>query len=114
MKMKESIKNKIIEGEEVIALSNSVENEQLRVKGNLYVVNAIGYCSGCGEQIINISGESKIKEGKCTCGNIQPSKGLWWTKSRHFVKSEESSIKKALEEALELEDYELAITLRDL
>lgn len=44
-------------GDKVIALSSSVNNEQLRVKGNSYTVNAVGYCSGCGSQIINVSGD---------------------------------------------------------
>lgn len=101
-------------GDKVIALSSSVNNEQLRVKGNLYIVNAVGYCSGCGSQIINVSGETKIQSGKCTCGNIQPAKGLWWTTSRHFIKADENSISEAIKEALESENYELAATLRNL
>jgi hypothetical protein len=101
-------------GDKVIALSSSVNNEQLRVKGNSYIVNAVGYCSGCGSQIINVSGETKIQSGKCACGNIQASKGLWWTNSIHFIKADDNSISEAIKEAIETENYELASTLRDL
>jgi len=105
---------KFIVGDKVIALSSSVNNEQLRVKGNLYLVNAVGYCSGCGVQIINVSGETKIKDGKCTCGHIQPARGLWWTTSKHFIKADEDSISEAIKEAIANENFELASTLRDL
>jgi len=108
------MKNIFFLGDKVIALSNSINNEQIRVKGNSYIVNAVAYCSGCGSQVINVSGETKIQSGKCTCGNIQPVQGLWWTMSSHFIKADEESVDEAIREALESENYELASTLRDL
>jgi protein-arginine kinase activator protein McsA len=48
----------------------------------------------------------------CTCSKKSPSEGLYWTLSKFFAKVDD--LDSALESALENEDYELAVMLRDL
>lgn len=84
--------------------------------GNRYIVNAVKYCSECGVQTINVSGS--VSSGvsdvtvQCGCGSSQPSKGLWWTNSRYFIRPIELTSK--LRECVENEDYETASELRDI
>jgi protein-arginine kinase activator protein McsA len=100
-------------GDKVIALNNPPDNNcQPRVKGNTYIVEAIMYCSGCGEQQINIGSSSSKNNMKCTCGEVVLNKGLKWTHSYLFTKINDLDI--AIEEAVENEDYEMAVILRDL
>jgi hypothetical protein len=100
-------------GDKVVALTNpKSEFGQPRIKGNTYVVNAIMYCSGCGEQEINIGSSNPKNTTKCTCGELMLSKGLKWTHSHLFTKI--NDLDSAIEEAVENEDYEMAAILRDL
>lgn len=98
-------------GDRVIALTNP-KNErcQSRVKGNLYIVQAVSYCSGCGKQRINIGQRtSSSSDVKCNCGTCQPSNGLFWTATRHFALLKEQT----LEQLIESEEFELACVVRD-
>jgi hypothetical protein len=103
-------------GDKVVALtSNRDEKSQPRVKGKIYNVHAIRYCPGCGMQKINLglpipAGTSNMTV--CTCSKKSPSEGLYWTLSKFFAKVDD--LDSALESALENEDYELAVMLRDL
>lgn len=98
-------------GEKVIALTNpSSELGQPRKKGRLYKVNAVMYCSGCGNQVINIGVKSNITSTKCGCNNSQPTNGLWWTNSQHFVRPEE--ISEAITHFAEKEEFEICGVLK--
>lgn len=92
-------------GEKVVALTNSPGNMyQPREKGKVYTVLAVGYCSGCGVQRINVAGKNKAGITKCNCGHEQPNNGLWWTKSQFF--SRPCELQAELELAEQEERYE--------
>ena len=48
----------------------------------------------------------------CCCNHIHTNNGIWWTNSQFFAKVD--NVEEAIEEAVENEDYELAVVLRDL
>ena len=97
-------------GDRVVALSsNRNELSQPRVKGKIYTVQSIYYCSGCGIQTINIGCNNPYQEVECTCGKSQDNMGLHWTDSREFAKLDKSALQNAVEE----ENYELASIIRD-
>lgn len=102
-------------GDKVIALTNpSSEGSQPRIKGEIYCVNAVSYCGGCGKQRINIGyyiSHNNTGYIDCSsCNYSQPNNGLCFTDIKHFSKVDN----KALENAVEEENYELASVLRDL
>jgi hypothetical protein len=103
-------------GDEVVALNNPKNKYgQPRIKGDTYIVKAIMYCSGCGKQVINLGASLPDKLSdylECTCGKLTNNERLYWTNSEYFAKLDE--LEEALEEALENEDYDTAIILRDL
>lgn len=101
-------------GDKVIALTNPKNAfSQPRVKGKIYTVEAIYFCSGCGNQMVNLGFKTKNSKIFCgPCDNMQSSKGLCWTRSEHFSKVDD--FEESLKEALENEDYEMASLLRDL
>ena len=103
-------------GNKVVSLTNPAnEGSQPRVKGKTYNVKAIQYCSGCGEQVINLGYRlpNDVSEySDCNCGKQVFNEGLFWTMSKFFAKVDD--LDSALESALENEDYELAVMLRDL
>lgn len=105
-------------GDEVIALTNPQDDScQPRKKGKLYQVLDVLYCCKCGSQSINITTipyNSNLynNELECDCGSSQPSNNKSWTDSNLFIKPEE--INETLELALNNEDYELSILLRDI
>lgn len=107
------MENQFTIGERVIALSTTgTDKGQPRVKGILYTVKNVMYCSKCGIQAINIGelilpGQSHKVE--CYCGHVMLNEGLQWTASSQFAKIDYSSLKHAVEE----EDYELACIIRD-
>ena len=101
-------------GDKVIALTDPLNpGSQPRIKGKIYKVESILYCSYCGEQMINI-GETSTSTilHHSKCGNKQENKGLHWTSSDHFSKIDDFD--ESLQEAIESENYELACLLRDL
>ena len=102
-------------GDSVIALNNPMDyGSQFRVKGKVYKVVDIMYCSGCGIQVINIGESAKINSGfvSCTCNTRTPNKGLSWTQSKYFAKVDD--LADAIEAAVAEEDYETAAMLRDI
>jgi hypothetical protein len=105
--------NKFKVGDRVVALVGQVHpNAQPRIKGKIYVVVDTLFCSKDGHQLINLGHNSSHKEIMCTCGIKHPNHGLMWTDSKHFAKVDD--VEEALEEAVANEDYELAVTLRDI
>ena len=91
-------------GEDVVALTNPpTERCQPRVKGKVYKVLDVCYCSKCGVQKINIAGKTTTKTGMvyCACGYKHPDNGLWWTHSELFASPSELQ---AELEALEREE----------
>ncbi len=97
-------------GERVIALDSCPETDpsrQPRVKGKIYTVKAVLYCSGCGSQKINIGYHSLSTSGqlRCDCGKRGDAEGLKWTNSVHFAKLD--NIDKLIEEAVENENETL-------
>lgn len=107
-------------GDKVIALTNPEDNCcQPRIKGNIYVVEAILYCHKCGKQSINIGEKATLEEFihpdhvECECGAITIDDGkLFYTDSELFAKVDD--LEEELEEAVHNEDYELASILRDI
>jgi hypothetical protein len=107
---------KIEIGDNVIALSSTpCENAQTRIKGKIYKVCDISYCSKCGLQLLNI-GQASPNDAtiECTCNYVGRANGLMWTFSTEFRKLTSDSLEALESEAVENEDYELAGTLRDL
>jgi hypothetical protein len=114
--MNENIRHKI--GDRVVALTNPMDDDcQPRIKGHVYVVEAICYCAKCGKQAINIGqhiDESRYNdETECDCGySTKENDWLFYTDSELFAKVDD--IEETLTEAINNEDYELASMLRDL
>lgn len=100
-------------GDKVVALSNQpTPNSQPRIKGKIYTVNAIMFCSTDGRQLINLGLPSEHVVLLCSCGKKHPNDGLMWTFSKEFAKVDD--VDEALENAVASEDYELAVVLRDI
>ena len=80
-------------GEDVVALTNPLdEYGQPRVKGKVYPVLAVKYCSGCGGQKINIAGTCSINFDLEDCGlcrKTTEADDLWWTDSNLFARPQE-------------------------
>ena len=95
-------------GEEVVALSTQTgEGFQRRIKGAVYPVKRIIYCSKCGDQLINISDATPNSNyGVCPCGGVNEFNGSEYTNAKHFGKT--GGIHAQIKEAEEAENYELA------
>lgn len=90
-------------GDEVVALTNPSNNNcQPRVKGNIYTVKVVMYCSVCGKQLINVSGKSEGDVTSCACGNEINDGGYWISESGLFalVQDMTAQIEEALEEPI--------------
>ena len=103
--------------ESVIALSSASNPNQARTRGNTYTVTDIMYCSTTGEQLINIDNSMACgKSGYMTCGcgkkHLVGNKA--YSYSSNFVSNNPEAIQSRLEEALDEEDYEIAIVIRDV
>lgn len=104
-------------GDRVIALSSGVAPNQPRSKGNKYTVTRLLYCRTNGQQFINIDDTPATGSSGfllCTCGKKHKSGNIAYTLSDRFVKDDPNVIKQELEDALESEDYDTAILLRDI
>jgi hypothetical protein len=100
-------------GEPVIALTNPPDaTHQPRVKGQQYIVQAIDYCAKCGSQSINIGYKAILCNSICPCGHRQPNGGLRFSDSKHFSRPQELELE--IENAIEVEDYELAHELTNI
>jgi hypothetical protein len=105
--------NKFKVGDKVVALIGQVHpNAQPRVKGEIYTVIDVIFCSRDGHQLTNLGYKSIHHELMCSCGGKHPTRGLMWTNSEFFDKVDD--VEEALEEAVATEDYELAVILRDI
>jgi len=99
-------------GDKVIALNNPKNSSgQPRKKGQIYTVEDVKYCVGCGLQAINI-GPKYYGPTRCGCGVMSGNSDLWYTDSSFFAKPQE--LEQKLEEAVEAEEYELAHELHQL
>jgi hypothetical protein len=98
-------------GEKVLALTNPADTScQPRTKGKIYTVTGMIFCPLTGEQSINIDHNLGISNYvDCNCGNTHLVGLAHYTRSIHFARINES----ALDRALDNEDYELAILIRD-
>lgn len=102
-------------GEKVIALTNPRdERSQPRVKGQLYEILDVLFCFSCGVQLINITTIQTARPSVfCECGQHGiPNDNKYWTLSKFFAKPEE--LQSELDRAVEEENYEEAITIRDI
>jgi hypothetical protein len=111
------MKNEFTFGDSVIALSSGSVPNQPREKGKEYTVTDIMYCSSNGEQLININNtRSSGSSGymTCGCGKKHHTQGLAFTYSKCFVLNDPNAIQEKLEHALDEEDYETAIVIRDV
>ncbi len=100
-------------GDYVIALTNPRDEScQSRVKGNIYKVLELKYCSKCGIQSIHIGGKTKIVTsniGNCGICGVEYTQLMSFTRSELFSKVDEDSLQEAVSE----EEYELAAIIRD-
>lgn len=101
-------------GDIVVALDSAPNyNCQPRKKGNIYIVEDVIYCYKCGVQSINTGyflDLSKLSNYiTCTCGTEKQCNGKHWTLSDRFAPLTDTSLQQAVEE----ENYELAVIIRD-
>lgn len=101
-------------GDKIIALNSTTKrNTQPRTVGKIYVVKNIHTCPHCDCQYVNFGYTTKILQKQCNgCDGSFLSGFLKWTPSKFYINI--NDIKKTLEKALEDEDYQLAIILRDI
>jgi hypothetical protein len=100
-------------GDTVIAIADSLDTEPVVVKtGNLYTIRAITYCYECDVQLLNLGDYSKKFLHDCKCGCSFNNRGLLWTPYYLFIRTEDRV--KVMEEAAKLDNFELAILLRDV
>lgn len=104
-------------GQVVVPLSNPFNKySQKRKIGEPCEVTEVRFCSKKGHQLLNLNGNKALKEAGgffgCVCGELHLDDGLAWTSSDEFVLG--SNMKEALQNALDIEDYDTAIKLRDL
>jgi len=100
-------------GDKVIALVTTLKPgfSQNLIKGKIYVIQKIKYCSECGEQSINIGENEERKSIRCkNCGSSFESKGYAYSSSKRFVLLDE--IDELVEECINNEDYEMLIELK--
>lgn len=103
MRVRHNLKDRVI-----AISSNKIENTQPRIKGNVYIVDDIIYCSKCGDQLINIGYESKRGNLLCGCGKSQFNQNKMWTYSKEFIPITKEYLKK-----MELEEnYEFCIMIK--
>ena len=103
-------------GEYVIAKSNSPSGEdyQERIEGKAYLVRDTITCEGCSDIAINIGGVTDKSYAQCGCGHMQMSDGKKWTTTECFDYLSKNNVSAAIEYALEEEDYELCVKIRDV
>ena len=100
-------------GDKVIALTDNPNDScQFRRKGSVYMVNATTFCIMCMKGLVNIGQRSRHQSVMCKCGTLMDSHGLMWTPKDEFVLLADKQ--KALDKAVDCEDYEFAAKLRDL
>jgi hypothetical protein len=114
-------KHRFKEGQQVVALKSNPQEAgcQLRQKGKVYTVERVRFCRKCGEQAISIgTGTYGLTEKSimvrivCSCGSKEPFDGFTYTYSKHFAPLDD--LQSSLESAVQEEDYELAVDLRDI
>ena len=101
-------------GQKVVALTNPMNNLcQPRIKGNVYIVLDVSYCSKCGVQSINITTNyTHHGEVLCGCGNNCPSQGKFWTDSILFAPLD--NLEATIAELAEKEEYEVCAMLQKI
>lgn len=103
-------------GDKVVALKSTSkpDRQQPVIKGNIYTVLGVMYCNRCGVQAINVTNTTvRCSFLICSCGHmISLFDNYYYSNSKYFVKIDD--IDKELEKAVEAEDYETAIILRDI
>lgn len=99
----------------VISLVDSTGGgSQPRKKGEIYKINAVCYCVGCGDQFVNL-GARLEEEGRivCPCTSSQGDNKMYWSIASLFVKADQESLSKIIEDLVYSEDYERAAFMRD-
>jgi len=106
------IKHKI--GDKVVAITTTENTySQPRIKGEVYIIKDVHFCSNCGAQYVNFGYDVKVSFGKCTtCDASQPTRNLRWTPSNHYINI--CDIDLLMKSAISKEDYEFAAILRDI
>lgn len=103
-------------GDRVIALkSESRPFYQPRVKGRIYEVFDLQYCSKCAIQAINVTPPVEgMLNHVCDCGAKHYNTGYkMFSYSKHFVKADED-LTERIEEEVKRENYELAGFLKSI
>lgn len=102
-------------GDKVVALVSSPNCflYQPLIKGKIYIVEDVLYCSACGSQKVNFGyyiDKTKVSNQlECTCGNGINNNNKHWSNSNKLSPLSETSLQHAVKE----ENYELAAIIRD-
>lgn len=103
-----------------IAICVNIKDVHPSTKGSLpslrlnaeYIVQNIKTCE-CGQITLDVGLSDDNSGVKCKCGaKSSPKSGIWWCASERFVKKQTKSIEEQIEEAIEIENYELANELQ--
>jgi hypothetical protein len=112
MKNRKNVRHNV--GDKVIALNSTPPSDfllQKRIKGKVYEILDVLYCSKCGIQSVNITTDREEMDVECDCGHIGSTEKCW-TYSWLFTKPEE--LEGLLNEAVEEERYEDASELHKM
>lgn len=102
-------------GQKVIALSDGKNDEstQSRIKGEIYIIKDIVFCSKCGKRFLNFGETQDFADwGTCNCGGKTFAHGLKWTSHHHYAPLDD--LESLLGVAVSEEDYEFAAIIRDM
>lgn len=104
-------------GDSVIALSSAGPPNQPRTKGSSYEVTRVMYCQTNGTQLVNIDNIPAVGSSgyiNCDCGKKHNHQGFAFTYSSKFIINDPKAIEESLAEAVENENWDEAILIRDL
>jgi len=102
-------------GDVVIAINTKKAPSQKRVKGQSYTVTDVMYCETNGDQLVNIDNTPSVGSSNqinCACGKRHKlNESLGYTYSIYFINIK--NLDAELKEALEQENYDIAIIIRE-
>jgi hypothetical protein len=105
-------------GDSVIALSSASSPNQPRTKGATYTITKVIYCPTTGDQFVNIDDTpAQGNSGYLLCSSCHKKHKCGthaYTLPEKFVKNDPTAIELELTLAVENEDYETAVVIRDV
>lgn len=97
-------------GDELLCISEPLNDITVKL-GDIITVNEVAYCIKCGSQSINV-GPCRYAANRCLCGCRTSKDSIRWYGSIRFILLD--NLEKEMQEAVENENYDKAIILRDL